>query len=172
MPKRDTPLSEPSAKPQTSPSLHSIHAKGLLLHFFTNMAVVGDVADELARVGFGRIHHRILFFAAHAPGLTVNELLEVLRVSHPNIRLPMKHLLNQEFLRVEIDPVDRRQKRLYVTESGKALIESLLTTQIERIRRVFDSVTQQEVATFLRVHALMIDETDHRMLNRIWGTQT
>lgn len=143
-------------------------AKGLLLHFFTNVAVVGDVGSELARVGFGRIHHRLLFFAAHAPGLTVSELLDVLRVTHQNIRLPMKQLLDKGFLRVEIDAVDRRQKRLFVTEEGQRLIESLLGAQLERIKKVFDAVPEEDIETFLRLHEMMIDEKDRQMLRRMW----
>src|SRR5690606_36498275 len=44
---------------------------GLLLHFFVHLALVADAEPPLARRGFGRTHHRILYFAHFAPGLTV-----------------------------------------------------------------------------------------------------
>lgn len=169
-PRGDDAIKSAKSAPRTSerPQLHTVPAKALLLHFFVNMAVVGDVESELQAVKFGRIHHRILFFAAYAPGLTVSELIESLRVSHENVRLPMKHLHDGGYLRVEIGKTDRRQKLLFVTTEGRRLVESLRRTQLERISNAFSKLSKGQIDAFLQVHELLIDETDRRMLKRMW----
>lgn len=155
-----------------APHLHSVPAKGLLLHFFANLAIVADVEDQLSRLRFGRIHHRILFFAAHAPGITVSELLAALRVTHQNIRIAMKQLIDGGYLNVRIDVKDRRQKRLFVSVKGGRLVESLLKQQLQRVRAAFSAVDPAAVDAFIHVHELLIDPTDRIMMNRMWEPQT
>lgn len=151
-----------------APHLHSVPAKGLLLHFFANLAIVADVEDQLRRLRFGRIHHRILFFAAHAPGITVSELLAALRVTHQNIRIAMKQLIDGGYLTVRIDARDRRQKRLFVSAKGGRLVESLLKQQLQRVHAAFAAVDPAAVDAFIHVHELLIDANDRAMMQRMW----
>lgn len=157
---------------EQAPHLHSVPAKGLLLHFFANLAIVADVEGQLSKLRIGRIHHRILFFAAHAPGITVSELLAALRVTHQNIRVAMKQLIDGGYLDVRIDAKDRRQKRLFVSVKGGRLVESLLKQQLQRVRAAFAAVDPASVEAFIHVHELLIDATDRTMMTRMWEPQT
>jgi DNA-binding MarR family transcriptional regulator len=151
-----------------APQLHSVPAKGLLLHFFVNLSIVADVEGQLSELDFGRIHHRVMFFAAHAPGITVSELLAALRVTHQNIRIVMKQLIDRGYLIVRIDTKDRRQKRLFVSSRGRRLVESLLRTQLLRIKNAFASVDPAAVDAFIKVHELLIDPSDRDWMERMW----
>ena len=72
---------------------HAELSEGFLLHFFMNLALSADVVEPLNEAGLGRPHHRILIFAAYDPGITINELLAVMRVSRQNLRVPIKTCL-------------------------------------------------------------------------------
>lgn len=153
------------------PHLHSVPAKGLLLHFFANLAIVADVEDQLSKLKFGRIHHRLLFFSAHAPGITVSELLAALRVTHQNIRIAMNQLIDGGYLNVRIDTKDRRQKRLFVSAKGRRLVESLLKQQLPRLRAAFAAVSPTDVEAFIHVHELLIDPSDRAWIDRMWDAK-
>jgi len=47
------------------------------LLFFAYRDFVGDPDEVLARLGFGRAHHRVLHFVNRNPGMKVADLLDV-----------------------------------------------------------------------------------------------
>ena len=47
------------------------------LFFFAYRDFVGDDDRLLEAYGFGRAHHRVLYFVSRRPGLTIAELLEI-----------------------------------------------------------------------------------------------
>ncbi|MBN9251855.1 MAG: MarR family transcriptional regulator, partial [Mesorhizobium sp.] len=51
------------------------------LFFFAYRDFTSDPDEMLADYGFGRAHHRVLHFVNRRPGLTVAELLEVLKIT-------------------------------------------------------------------------------------------
>ncbi len=103
-----------------------------LLHFGFR-AVVKRPDEELARLGLGRVHHRVLFFIARAPGLPVSELVTILDVTKQALHAPLRRLIAGGFVRSEPNPMDRRERRLSLTPRGKALEERLSGHQ----RRLF-----------------------------------
>lgn len=49
-----------------------------------------DRADKvLEQKGLGRVHHRILYFVAHNPAVTVNKLLAILGGEQAGIECPL-----------------------------------------------------------------------------------
>jgi DNA-binding MarR family transcriptional regulator len=131
-----------------------------MLHFFANLSLVADVEETLYAAGMGRPHHRILFFAAHAPGITVSEVLEAMHVTHQNLRLPMKSLVDRGYLLMKQAETDRRQRQLYLTASGQKLIDKLTALQWKRIQRAFEACGPRAVEGFMKVHAALIDAED------------
>ena len=51
------------------------------LLFFAYRDFVSDPDDVLAKLGFGRAHHRVLHFVNRHPGMKVADLLEVLKIT-------------------------------------------------------------------------------------------
>ncbi|MBN9550306.1 MAG: MarR family transcriptional regulator, partial [Alphaproteobacteria bacterium] len=51
------------------------------LFFFAYRDFTSDPDQILADYGFGRAHHRVLHFVNRRPGLTVAELLDVLKIT-------------------------------------------------------------------------------------------
>src|SRR5690606_13520856 len=68
--------------------------------------------DELhARRGLSRVHHRILFFIAAYPELSVKQLLGYLRVSKQALNTPLRQLIEMHL--VESQPAENdKRKRL------------------------------------------------------------
>ncbi len=143
--------------------------KGLLLHFFTNLSLAADAEETLSGLGMGRPHHRMLVIVMQAQGITVNELLEVLHVTHQNIRLPMKKLVDEGYLLAKPGETDRRQRALFISSKGRKLTERLLSRQWVRLERTYAEVGDADFQTFLRVQQSLIDPRDAVWARRLLG---
>jgi DNA-binding MarR family transcriptional regulator len=143
--------------------------RGLLMHFFANLCLTSDANLRLSELGFGRLHHRILFFAANAPGITVGELLGALRVTHQNVRAPMKHLLDSGHLLARIGQKDRRHKRLYASAKGRNLVDAISKRQMERIERAYRAAGPEAVRGFFLVHQHLVDPSDLDWMEQLWA---
>jgi DNA-binding MarR family transcriptional regulator len=89
----------------------------------------------LEAYSFGRAHHRVLHFIARKPGLTVAELLDILRITKQSLARVMKDLLEGGFVSISAGATDRRQRLLFVSPQGQQLADSLAHLQSERFRR-------------------------------------
>jgi DNA-binding MarR family transcriptional regulator len=106
-----------------------------LMHFgFRKMIEEPD--RLLSRRGFGRVHHRILFFVARRPGMSVGDLLSTLDVSKQSLHGPMLALVRAGLLAPRPDPANRRTKRLHLTRAGQRFEDELSGIQ----RKLFDRV--------------------------------
>jgi len=132
----------------------------LTAHTLVNLCFSTDVREPMDAHGFGRVHHRILFFVTQRPGITVNQLMTVMRMSHQGLRGPMRQLIDEGYLISEVAQEDRRQKRTYTSAKGLDLIEHLSNAQFSRIERAFTAAGPQAVRAFFDVHRLLMDATD------------
>ena len=130
------------------------------LMFFAYRDFVADADRVLASDGFGRAHHRVLYFVARRPGMTVAELLEVLKITKQSLNRVLKDLLDRGYMTNRLGEADRRQRCLHATPRGAALIENIAAIQSARFRRAFrrlDADAEQQAAAFL---AAMVDGVD------------
>lgn len=107
-----------------------------LLHF-AYRALIATPDRLLVRRGLGRLHHRVLYFIARTPGLSVNDLLRTLGVTKQALNAPLRELLAQELIGFDRDPVDRRVKRLVLTTAGRRLESTLSRVQRQQFARAF-----------------------------------
>jgi len=91
-----------------------------LLHFVFR-AVIAEPDAQLAKLGLGRVHHRVLFFIARASKLRVVDLLATLKVTKQALHQPLQELLRQQLVRSRTEPTNRRERWLSLTTTGKAL---------------------------------------------------
>lgn len=104
------------------------------LLFFAYRDFISDPDEILGPLGFGRAHHRVLHFVNRRPGLTVAELLDVLKITKQSLARVLKQLIDTGHIVQVTGPKDRRQRQLYATEKGKALSLALARPQSRRIR--------------------------------------
>ena len=111
--------------------------RAIELMYFGFKRLVQEPDRVLARRGLSRVHHRLLYFIARRPGLSVGELLRALEVSKQAVNLPLRTLLRQGLARSEADRRDGRIRRLRLTARGAALEATLSGLQHAHLTRVF-----------------------------------
>jgi len=131
-----------------------------LMHFALR-AVIAKPDQLLGKRGLSRVHHRVLFFVARQPEMSVNQLLQVLGVSKQALNSPLRQLYAQNLVTYTAAPEDRRQRRLVLTEEGRELERRLTEPQ----RRLFDYAlggagTRAEAAWRRVMHAMAIEEME------------
>ncbi|QKV17118.1 MarR family transcriptional regulator [Oricola thermophila] len=146
----------------------ALPASTLIEHlFFAYRDFTGDPDTILAQFGFGRAHHRVLHFIDRKPGLTVAELLDLLKITKQSLARVLKQLVDGGYVCQKPGPVDRRQRELYLTESGQTLIRDLREPQSRRIVSALQQTgcAEEDIARFL--FAMMTDESRQQisMLN-------
>jgi DNA-binding MarR family transcriptional regulator len=130
------------------------------LLFFAYRDFVGDADHELEAFGFGRAHHRVLHFVHRYPGLKVADLLDVLRITKQSLGRVLKQLLDEGYIVQKTGNNDRRQRLLFVTAKGEALVGKLAGLQTDRINRALDEIGAAGADTVRRFLRAMIDRDD------------
>ncbi|MDN2567956.1 MarR family transcriptional regulator [Aquibium sp. A9E412] len=127
------------------------------LLFFAYRDFTSDPDVILADYGFGRAHHRVLHFVNRRPGLTVAELLEVLRITKQSLARVLKQLIDAGHVVQVQGPRDRRQRELYPTAKGRALALALALPQSRRIRAALEEAGPADRAAIERFLKAMVD---------------
>jgi DNA-binding MarR family transcriptional regulator len=142
------------------------------LLFFAYRDFVGDADHVLEAFGFGRAHHRVIHFVHRYPGLKVADLLDVLRITKQSLGRVLKQLLDEGYIVQKAGDNDRRQRLLFATTKGEALVAKLAGLQTDRINRALADIgpaAQETVHQFLRG---MIDRDDpDKVLQAIFGAE-
>lgn len=112
--------------------------------------------DEiLARRGLSRVHHRILFFIARQPELSVTQLLGHLGVSKQALNIPLRQLLEMHLVHSSADREDKRKRLLTLSEEGMKLEAALRREQVKLLQRTFDQAGETAVSGWLEVNRLL-----------------
>ena len=140
------------------------------LLFFAYRDFVGDADNELEAFGFGRAHHRVLHFVHRYPGLKVADLLDVLRITKQSLGRVLKQLLDEGYIVQRTGNNDRRQRLLFATPKGEALVAKLAGLQTDRITRALHDISPAGIDTVRQFLRAMIDQDDpDKVLETIFG---
>ena len=137
------------------------------LFFFAYRDFVSDPDRILGDYGFGRAHHRVLHFVDRQPGLTIAELLDILKITKQSLNRVLKELVEKGFVEQRPGTSDRRQRRLFTTSHGHHLAVRLSKLQTRRIMRALadgDDDLKDAASRFLLA---MIDPADRAHVARI-----
>ena len=99
---------------------------------FALRAVIAEPDRILATRGLTRMHHRILFFVAHTPGMSVGELQSTLDVTKQALNAPLRQLQTQGLIELAKADHDARVREIRLTADGVAL-ETKLTGEQEKL---------------------------------------
>src|SRR5580698_7586986 len=131
------------------------------LLFFAYRDFVGDPDEVLAKLGFGRAHHRVLHFVNRNPGIKVADLLDILKITKQSLGRVLKQLVDEGYIVQREGAHDRRQRLLHASPAGEALALQLAGMQTARIERVLGELgpgARDAARCFL---ASMTDDRDH-----------
>ncbi|MCW3476017.1 MarR family winged helix-turn-helix transcriptional regulator [Limobrevibacterium gyesilva] len=154
-------MNDPKSAPQAGAGLlflreEEIRAAQDMLFFayrdFTNVADV--ILEEL---GLGRAHHRALHFIGRNAGMSVGDLLGILRITKQSLARVLTALIEQGYVAQAQGRADRRQRLLTLTEAGKALERRLYERQRERLVAAYREAGGASVEGFKRVMRGIMD---------------
>src|ERR1700720_326919 len=164
----DINFSGPSAEPDSraaerrspAPAAADLRWDLIELLFFAYRDFVGDADHELEVFGFGRAHHRVMHFVYRYPGLKVADLLDVLRITKQSLGRVLKQLLDEGYIVQKTGNNDRRQRLLFATSKGEALVGKLAGLQTDRVNRALADIGPPGADTVRQFLRAMIDHDD------------
>lgn len=127
------------------------------LFFFAYRDFVGDADRLLESYGFGRAHHRVLYFVSRRPGLTIAELLEILRITKQSLNRVLRELIDKNFVEIQAGVLDRRRRQLYATPDGERLALRLALVQTRRFALALEQLGDRGLPSAQAFLKAMID---------------
>lgn len=140
--------------------------EGMELLFFAYRDFTAECDAILATYGFGRAHHRVIYFVGRNPDISVTELLAILRITKQSLSRVLGQLVREKFITARRDPGDGRRRLLALTETGRTLESRLSTTQRARIAKAYRNAGGSAVEGYREVLMGIIDEVDRRRFDR------
>lgn len=136
--------------------------EALELLFFGYRDFTGEADAILEDYGFGRAHHRVIYFVGANQGLSVSDLLATLKVTKQSLSRVLSQLVNEGFVEQRTDDADRRRRLLFLTPKGRELEAALTERQCALISKAYRSAGADAVAGFRTVLLGIINETDRQ----------
>ena len=136
--------------------------RGIELMFFAYRDFTGEADALLADYCLGRAHHRVLYFVGKYSGMTVSDLLSILRITKQSLSRVLSHLIAEGYVRQQIGDTDKRQRLLFLTSRGSALEARLTDIQCKRFANAYLQSGASDVAGFEQVLNALLDEQTNR----------
>ncbi|SMY08259.1 MarR family winged helix-turn-helix transcriptional regulator [Flavimaricola marinus] len=136
--------------------------KGIEAMFFAYRGFTADPDRILSEWGYGRAHHRAVHFIHRSPGTTVNNLLSILGVTKQSLNRVLRTLVADGLVESRVGQIDKRERHLYLTDTGAELERALSDAQRDRMRAAYRAAGPEAVAGFRQVLEAMMDEDMRR----------
>lgn len=136
--------------------------QGIELLYFAYRDFTAEPDAMLGEIGFGRAHHRVIYFVGRNPGITVSDLLATLRITKQSLSRVLSQLLQEGYIVQKPGVRDRRQRLLNLTPKGIDLERRLTEKQRARIARAYREAGAEAVEGFRKVLLGLVDETERR----------
>ena len=140
--------------------------KVIELIFFSYRDFTAGPDQILEKINFGRAHHRVIYFVGKKNNITIKELLIVLKITKQSLSRVLNQLVSEKFILVSTG-VDKRTKKLSLTEKGKKLENELSTIQIKKIREVINRFDLENINGFKQILYEMIEENNKKTFQAI-----
>lgn len=134
--------------------------QGMEMLFYAYREFTAEADEILTEIGFGRAHHRVIYFVGRHPGITVTELLSILRITKQSLARVLGELVRQGYIEQRTGVRDRRQRLLELTAKGVELERLLSETQRQRVAGAYRRAGAEAVEGFRRVMLGMMGEED------------
>ena len=142
--------------------------RGIELLFYAYRDFTSEADSILSEIGLGRAHHRVLYFVGKYSGMTVSDLLSILRITKQSLSRVLSHLIAEGYVRQKIGDTDKRQRLLFLTSKGSALEARLTDIQCKRFANAYLQSGASDVAGFEQVlNALLDEQTNHQNKSKI-----
>ena len=140
--------------------------KVIELLFFSYRDFTSGPDKILEKLNFGRAHHRIIYFVGKKNNITIKELLGVLQITKQSLSRVLNQLVNEKFILVSTG-IDKRTKKLSLTEKGIRLEDQLSTIQIKKIKKVINKFSEENINGFKEILYDMIESDNKKTFQQI-----
>lgn len=144
--------------------------QGIEAMFFAYQGFTADPDRILAKLAYGRAHHRAIHFINRAPGTTVNNLLSILGVTKQSLNRVLRALIEDGLVESRVGTADKRERHLFLTEAGKTLEAELSNAQRARMRAAYKEAGPEAVQGFRKVLEAMMDADMRRAYTKLRET--
>ncbi|WP_380055036.1 MarR family winged helix-turn-helix transcriptional regulator [Falsihalocynthiibacter sp. SS001] len=141
--------------------------KGIEAMFFAYRGFTADPDRILENYSYGRAHHRAIHFIHRSPGTTVNNLLLILGVTKQSLNRVLRTLIEDGLVESRVGKKDKRERHLFLTETGEALEADLSDAQRARMRAAFRAAGPEAVSGFRQVLEAMMDPDQRRQYKNL-----
>ena len=136
--------------------------KGIELLFYAYRDFTNEADTVLFDIGLGRAHHRVIYFVGKNPGITVSDLLNILRITKQSLSRVLSRLISEDYIYQKIGTIDKRQRLLFLTPKGDKLEAQLTEIQCKRFANAYLQTGATEVAGFENVLNALLDNQPTR----------
>ena len=142
--------------------------RGIEMMFFAYRDFTSEADSILAEQDMGRAHHRAIYFIGRHPGITVSDLLTILNITKQSLSRVLSGLMEDNFVLQKPGSSDRRQRLLFLTDTGVELERRLTTLQSRRFAAAYREAGAEAVDGFHRVlSGLMDNSTSEQMEQKV-----
>ena len=145
--------------------------RGIELLFYAYRDFTSEADTILYEIGLGRAHHRVIYFVGKYSGMTVSDLLSILRITKQSLSRVLSHLITEGYVRQQVGDTDKRQRLLFLTPKGVALEARLTDIQCKRFANAYLQSGASDVAGFEQVLNALLDKqiTHHNKSKKEYG---
>ncbi|MCR9257570.1 MAG: MarR family transcriptional regulator [Alphaproteobacteria bacterium] len=136
------------------------------LLFYAYREFTAEPDEILGELGLGRAHHRAIYFVGRYPGITVTDLLRILRITKQSLSRVLSQLVKEGYIEQRTGVEDRRQRLLTLTETGRDLERKLTDRQRRLLRKAFKNSGAEAVEGYRSVLTGMCQADD---IKRVFG---
>ena len=140
--------------------------QGMELLYYAYRDFTAEPDTILAEFGFGRAHHRVIYFVGRNPLINVSELLGILKITKQSLSRVLWKLVREDFINQREGVEDRRQRLLELTTKGLELEQRLSGSQSKRIAKAYREAGAEAVQGYRDVLTGMISSEDRK---RVFG---
>ena len=141
--------------------------QGIEAMFFAYQGFTADPDRILAKLAYGRAHHRAIHFINRAPGTTVNNLLSILGVTKQSLNRVLRQLIEDGLVESKVGEQDRRERHLFLTKEGKELESELSSAQRKRLRTAYKEAGPDAVLGFRKVLENIMDPSMRKHVKKL-----
>lgn len=91
----------------------------------------------------------LLACVGRMPGSRTNEVAETMGLTAPTVSVALRRLEEEEWLRREADPKDKRASRLFITEKAAQIWEEMKTHRSKKIAHFMNALSEEEQGQLL-----------------------
>jgi DNA-binding MarR family transcriptional regulator len=138
--------------------------QGIELLFYGYRDFTNEADALLSEIGFGRAHHRVVYFVGRYPDITVSGLLKI--ITKQSLSRVLRELIDKGYIDQTTGAKDRRQRLLKLTDKGQLLERDLTAAQARRVARAYREAGAVAVEGFRKVLLGILDEENRRVVER------